>query len=266
MLLKLFPWDTLILHHPTEPSLAFLSSGTRSDWNFLLGQSLGSSLLAISARWKFATWADARCTLPLAVLSGLASFWAFRASSSSVFMGIWIKGREDREDQLDGVQIFRTQQGNRVGINLISVDVTHRCMLWFQVVLQTSLRFVRFPTVGAIQQHLLKLRLLLSTLLHVVHIAHDAGEGSVTALWEKTKTLHQSFIKAWSLLNVSYLISYIKWMCFVILPLWSILICPVSSGFCAVCLWWHDHQGPWHRLLKARNKQRQLNSTKRVFI
>lgn len=68
---------------------AFLSSGTRSDWNFLLGQSFGSSLLAISARWKLATCAEARCTLPLGVRSGLASLWAFRASSSSGFWGVW---------------------------------------------------------------------------------------------------------------------------------------------------------------------------------
>lgn len=76
----------------TEAPLAFLSSGTRSDWNFLLGQSLGSSLLAISARWKLATCADARCTRPLAVLSGLASFWASRTSSSSFFWGVWETG------------------------------------------------------------------------------------------------------------------------------------------------------------------------------
>lgn len=74
---------------PFFPSLAFLSSGTRSDWNFLLGQSLGRSLLAISASWKLATWAEARCTLPLAVRSGSASCWAFRASASSLFSGVW---------------------------------------------------------------------------------------------------------------------------------------------------------------------------------
>lgn len=58
-------------------------------------------------------------------------------------------------------------------------------MLWFQVVLQTSLGFVCFPTMGAIQQQLLQLRLFLPTLLHVVHIAHDAGEGSSAALGNK---------------------------------------------------------------------------------
>ena len=41
----------------------------------------------------------------------------------------------------------------------------------------------------AVQQHLLQLRLLLPTLLHVVNVAHDAGEGSVTALERKIKTL-----------------------------------------------------------------------------
>lgn len=80
---------TLHVVTPTLPSLAFLSSGTRSDWNFLLGQSLGRSLLAISASWKLATWAEARCTLPLAVRSGSASCWAFRASASSLFSGVW---------------------------------------------------------------------------------------------------------------------------------------------------------------------------------
>lgn len=58
-------------------------------------------------------------------------------------------------------------------------------MLRFQVVLQTSLGLVGFPTVRAVQQHLLQLRLLLPTLLHVVHVAHDAGKGSVTALQRK---------------------------------------------------------------------------------
>lgn len=39
----------------------------------------------------------------------------------------------------------------------------------------------------------------------------------------------------------------------VCLPPGSILICQVSSGFYVVCLWWHDHPGPWHHLRKAKN-------------
>lgn len=65
--------------------------------------------------------------------------------------------------------------------------MTHRSVLWFQVVLQTGLGLVGFPTVRAIQQHLLQLGLLLPTLLHVVHVAHDAGEGSGTALKRQEK-------------------------------------------------------------------------------
>ena len=55
------------------------------------------------------------------------------------------------------------------------------------MVLQTSFGLVGFPAVGAVQQHLLQLRLLLPTLLHVVHVAHDAGERSVTALRRRKK-------------------------------------------------------------------------------
>lgn len=65
--------------------------------------------------------------------------------------------------------------------------MTHGSVLGLQVVLQTCLGPVGFPTVGAIEQHLLQLGLLLPTLLHVVHVAHDAGEGSVTALKRKEK-------------------------------------------------------------------------------
>lgn len=57
------------------------------------------------------------------------------------------------------------------------------------MVLQTGLGLVGFPTVRAIQQHLLQLGLLLPTLLHVVHVAHDAGEGSGTALKRQEKKI-----------------------------------------------------------------------------
>lgn len=61
----------------------------------------------------------------------------------------------------------------------------HRCVLRSQVILQPRLGSVRLPAVRAVQQHLLQLRRLLAALLHVVHIAHDAGEGGGAALGEE---------------------------------------------------------------------------------
>lgn len=65
--------------------------------------------------------------------------------------------------------------------------VTHGSVLRSQVILQTRFGLVGFPTVGAVEQQLLQLRLLLPTLPHVVHVSHDAAECCITALREKLK-------------------------------------------------------------------------------
>lgn len=93
--------------------------------------------------------------------------------------------------------------------------MTHRSVLWLQVVLQTSLGLVGFPAVRAIQQHLLQLRLLLPTLLHVVHVAHDAGEGSGTALKiKKHLTSSSPIVFKW--------ISFARWKWFTSLEHFSL--------------------------------------------
>ena len=46
------------------------------------------------------------------------------------------------------------------------------------------------------------------------------------------------------------------------LPLWSILICPVSSGFCAVCLLWCGRPGAWLLLLKATERTHERKHLK----
>ena len=69
---------------------------------------------------------------------------------------------------------------------------THRSMLRFQVILQASLGLVRLAAVSAIEHQLLQLRLRFTTLLHMVHVAHDAGEPSTAALLRRGKphTIH----------------------------------------------------------------------------
>lgn len=55
------------------------------------------------------------------------------------------------------------------------------------MILQTRFGLVGFPTVGAVEQQLLQLRLLLPTLPHMVHVSHDAAECRVAALTQKLK-------------------------------------------------------------------------------
>lgn len=62
---------------------------------------------------------------------------------------------------------------------------THRRVLWSQVILQTRFGLVGFPAVGAVEQQLLQLGLLLPTLPHVVHVSHDAAERCAAALTGK---------------------------------------------------------------------------------
>lgn len=64
---------------------------------------------------------------------------------------------------------------------------THGRVLGFQVILQTRPGPVGFPTVGAVEQQLLQLGLLLPTLPHVVHVSHDAAERCTAALRGKVR-------------------------------------------------------------------------------
>lgn len=70
--LCLLPMSTCGSHGIIDPLslLTLLLSGTKSSlMRRLVPQSLASSSSAISCRWKTATWADRRLTLPLGVLS-----------------------------------------------------------------------------------------------------------------------------------------------------------------------------------------------------
>lgn len=64
---------------------------------------------------------------------------------------------------------------------------THRSVLRFQVILQARFGLVGFPTVGAVEQQLLQLGLVLPALPHVVHVSHDAAERRAAALTGKVK-------------------------------------------------------------------------------
>lgn len=55
-------------------------------------------------------------------------------------------------------------------------------MFRFKVVLQACPGAVGLPTVLAVQQQLLQLRLFLATLLCVIQVAHDAGETTGASL------------------------------------------------------------------------------------
>lgn len=99
---------------------------------------------------------------------------------------------------------------------------THRSVLRSQVILQTRLGLVGFPAVGAVEQQLLQLGLLLPTLPHVVHVSHDAAERCTAALTGKAK---DSSASSPSITPAT-----------ASLPLWSTLTFRVSSGFCADCL------------------------------